>query len=266
MPNRTFLKLLLFPLILLTFSGHSQQEVDSLKWNDWNFRISPYIWLVGLEGEIYRPPFPVNTPEPPPPRFDIDVKFRDIRNSIKFISMLAGQYRGNSWVAQFNSSALIIESEAITPLELLLQDNVLRFTYFGGDVFGGYRILKRPKIEIDVLAGFKYIYLELEAVSTLGGRREVEGRTNQNWIDPSFGANIRYTPSRKVHFVGYLDFGIPYLDVDRSAQFFGLVQYHFTKTFYTSLGYRQYYIEIPKDEAIFNGSLKGFILHIGFQF
>ena len=77
---------------------------------------------------------------------------------------------------------------------------------------------------------------------------------------------ILKTTDRKVHFVGYLDFGIPYLDVDRSAQFFGLVQYHFTKTFYISLGYRQYYIEIPKDEAIFNGSLKGFILHIGFQF
>lgn len=266
MHHKQFLPLLLLPFLLLSFSARSQQELDSLNWNDWNFRISPYIWLVGFNGELYQPPGPSNLPEPPPPKYDIDVKFKDIRNSIKFISMLGAQYRGKSWVAQFNSSALIIESEAITPLELLLQDNVLRLTYFGGDFFGGYRILKKPKIEIDLLGGFKYFYFELEAVSTLGGQREVEGRRNQNWIDPSFGANIRYAPSRKIHLLGYLDFGIPLLDVDRSGQFFGLAQYHFTKTFYSSIGYRQYLVEIPEEEAIFSGSLSGFILHIGFQF
>ena len=111
--------------------GQSHMETDSIPWNDWKFRVSPYIWAIGFKGEITRPEKVevAPLPEPPPPTYEIDVGFRDIRNSIKFIMMLGGQYRGKHWVAQFNSSALILESTAITPLDLLLQDNLDRLNY-----------------------------------------------------------------------------------------------------------------------------------------
>ena len=256
-------------LLLLSVSsafGQSQMETDSIQWNNWSFRLSPYIWAIGFEGELYRPPQPGNFPEPTPPKYEIDVGFRDIRNSIKFIMMLGGQYRGERWVAQFNSSALIIESEAITPLDLLLQDNVVRLTYFGGDLEAGYRVLKNPKFEIDALLGLKFIYFGVDLASAVGGDVDVEGARDKGWIDPVLGANFRYNPIRKFSLVGYADLGIPVFGTDRSFQFIGMAQYHFTKTFYTSIGYRHYDIQIPEDEAIFNGSLKGFILHLGFQF
>jgi hypothetical protein len=180
--------------------------------------------------------------------------------------MLGGQYRGEDWVAQFNSSTLIIESEAITPLDLLFQDNVVRLTYFGGDIEAGYRILKNPKFEIDALVGLKFFYFGVDLASTLGGVIDVDGARGKGWIDPVLGVNFRYNPSRRIGFVGYADLGIPVLGTDKSSQFIGVAQYHFTKTFYTSIGYRHYTIEVPENEAIFNGSLKGFILHLGFQF
>ena len=266
MPNKRLLRFFFPVIFLVSLYGHSQQELDSLKWNDWNFRISPYIWLVGFKGEIYRPPYPVTAPEPSPPKYDIDIGFRDIRNSIKFIMMLGGQYRGEQWVAQFNSSALIIENEAITPLELLLQDNVVELTYIGGDFEVGYRVLKNPKFELDALLGLKFIYFGVDVTSNIGGKREVQGARDVGWIDPVLGANFRYNPTRKIGFIGYADFGIPVFGTDRSFQFIGAAQYHFTKTFYTSIGYRHYDIKIPEEDAIFNGSIRGFILHLGFQF
>jgi hypothetical protein len=68
------------------------------------------------------------------------VGFKDIKNSIKIAAMLAGKYRSGRFVIQFNFASLILESEAITPFELLVQDLVLNFSIFTGDLSAGYRI------------------------------------------------------------------------------------------------------------------------------
>ena len=235
-------------------------------WDDWKFRISPYFWFIGLKGEIVRPPTPANPILPPPPKYDVDVGFKDIRNSIKFALMLAGQYRGNRVVAQFNFSSLILESEAITPGELVLQGNIVKLTYFGGDLEVGYRVLKKPKFELDALAGLKFFYFGIDLTTTIAGRLEVEGARDKGWIDPILGVNLRYRPHKKVSLIGYGDVHIPGIGSDFSSQFITVAQYHFTPTFYTSLGYRAYFLKIPEDEAIFNGQLRGWIARIGFQF
>lgn len=244
----------------------SQKAKDTVLWNDWNFRVSPYFWFIGLEGEIVRPPSPSNTIEPPPPKYNVDADFKDIRNSIKFALMMAGQYRGDHLVAQFNFSSLILESEAITPRELLLQDNIINLTYFGGDLEAGFRLLKYPKLELDALVGLKFIYFGVDLSSSVAGRVEVEGARNKEWVDPTLAVNIRYYPYRKVSFLGYGDIGIPRVGSDFSSQFFAMSQYHFTKTFFVSIGYRYYYLKVPDDEAIFNGQLLGWIARLSFQF
>jgi hypothetical protein len=253
-------------MLCCTPSLRGQEARDTILWNDWNFRVSPYFWFVGLKGDIYRPPVPGNPIEPPPPKYGVDVGFKDIRNSIKFALMLAGQYRGERIVAQFNFSSLILESEAITPLELLLQDNIINLSYFGGDLEAGYRVVRNPKFEVDALAGLKFIYFGIDLSTDIAGSVEVEGARQKGWIDPTVAVNLRYYPFRKVSFIGYGDIGIPGVGSDFSSQFFTMVQYHFTKTFFTSLGYRSYFIKIPEDEAIFSGQLQGWIARLGFQF
>ena len=263
-----FAKGILTALLLLCCipSLRSQEARDTVLWNDWNFRVSPYFWFVGLKGEIIRPPAPDNPVEPPPPKFGIDVGFKDIRNSIKFALMLAGTYRGDRIVAQFNFSSLILESEAFTPLELLLQDNILELTYFGGDLEAGYRVVRNPKFEVDALAGVKFFYFGVDLATNITGNVPIEGARSKGWVDPTIAVNIRYYPIRKVSFLGYGDIGIPGIGSDFSSQFFTMVQYHFTKTFFTSVGYRSYFLNIPEDEAIFNGQLQGWIARLSFQF
>lgn len=259
------LALLLF-LLCSILSIRSQETKDSILWNDWNFRVSPYFWFIGLEGDIYRPPTIVNPIEPAPPKYGVDVGFKDIQNSIKFALMLAGQYRGERLVAQFNFSSIILESEAITPLELLLQDNIVRLTYFGGDLEAGYRFIRNPKFELDGLAGLKFFYFGIDLSTNVTGNVEVVGARDKGWVDPILGVNLRYYPHRKISFLGYGDAGIPGIGSDFSGQFIAVTQYHFTPAFYASAGYRSYYIKIPEKEAIFSGTLKGWIVRVGFQF
>ena len=265
-------KKIIFYILIFSFlwSGtpsfaQEKQKTDST-WNNWNFRISPFFWFIGFEGTIYKPPEPTLTPIPPPPKYEIDVSFKDIRHSIKFALMLAGQYRNEHIVAQFNFSSLILESEAITPGELLLQDNIINLTYFSGDVGVGYRVIKNPKFEFDALLGLKFIYFKIGLKTNLAGNVPVEGEREKLWVDPVVGLNVKYIPHRKIEFAGYADIGPAFPDNIYDYQVMAGASYLFTKTFLITLGYRVYHIEFPKDEAIFDGTIKGWIMRIGFQF
>jgi hypothetical protein len=136
-------------------------------WSQWNLRIAPYFWLIGLKGQVTVAPKPAQLPLiPPPPEqlpdgeyiYDIDLSFKDISNSLKFALMLAGQYKFERIVTQFNVSSLILESTAKGPFDFILQGNTLHFTYVGGDLGAGYRVVRNNKLEFDVLLGLKFVY------------------------------------------------------------------------------------------------------------
>lgn len=267
-----FHKIIVFYILIFFFllSGmpsfaQNKQQLDSA-WNNWNYRISPYFWYIGLKGTIYRPPEPSLLPIPPEPEYEIDVSFQDIQHSIKFALMLAGQYRNKHIVTQFNFSSLVLESEAITPWELLFQDNVLNLTYLAGDFGIGYRIIKTPKLGFDALLGFKFMYFDIGLKTKLAGVVPVEGERSSYWVDPVLAINLKYRPHRKIEFNSYADFGPPFPDNINSYQVILGTSYIITKTFLISLGYRSYHLDVPKDEAIFNGDVKGWLMRIGFQF
>jgi len=243
--------------------AQSKQELDSL-WNDWNFRINPYFWFMGLEGEIVRPPQITNPIEVP--SYEIDVSFKDIHNSIKFGIMLSGQYKTEKLVAQFNFSTLIMESDAITPLELILQNNTIKLNYYSGDLGFGYRIIRNGKIELDALGVLKFISFNIGLSTELRGQVQIEGERGHAWMDPSIGVNFKYRPYKRIEFSFYGDFGSTLLNTDVSYQTMMGLNYLFSPKFLATLGYRYYYLDVPEKDAIFNGSVKGMVVRLGFQF
>jgi len=254
--------LLLFAVI--SAQGKNKHPEDST-WNNWHFRVSPYFWLIGINGEIYQPPKPALAPEVEP-TYEIDVGFKDIKNSIKFAAMLAGKYRSKVFVTQFNFATLILESEAITPLDLLLQDIVVKLSYFSGDLSAGYRIIRKDKFELDALVGLKFIYFKIGGRSRIFGKIPLEGERDVLWLDPVIGTNIIYRPLKRVELGAYADFGGGLYGSNISFQVIGGATYKITRTFHMSLGYRLWGVEHEFDDAIFNGHVKGWLIRFGFQF
>lgn len=259
-----FLFLFVFLLIVSDSQAKKIQEKDTT-WTKWNFRISPYFWFIGFEGTLHRPPIPSNYPEPKP-SYDIDVGFKDIKNSIKFALMLAGQYKNKTMVTQFNFSSLILEGEAITPLELVLQDIHYRLDFYAGDLSIGYRLIRHPKIEFDVLGGLKFIYFRVGGRTSVLGKWEFDLDRNLTWIDPVIGMNFRYRPHKRIELSSYADIGGRLFGSDLSYQFMGSLNVFVTKTFFITGGYRLWGIDHPFEEAVFTGHLKGWIFRLGFQF
>jgi hypothetical protein len=259
-------------LVLLALPGgafaqeeRAGEKVQDSDWQDWSVRISPNFWFIGFQGDIVRPPVPTPLPEPPP-KYEIDVGFQDIRSSIKFALMLAGRYERERIVSQFNFSSLVLEGEAITPLELILQNSVINLTYVGGDVSAGYRIIRKPELDLDALVGAKYVYFGIGLKTELGGSVPIQDERSQLWIDPLVGASLTYRPHRRLELLGYADIDPRIPDDVRSYQALTEASYLFTKSFLVTLGYRTYHLSVPNEDAIFVGDVRGWLMKVSFRF
>jgi len=228
--------------------------------------------LLGIKGEIERPPPFVQLPDLPPvpvqpiERYGIDIGFKEFRNSLKFAFMLSGQFKKEWFVTQFNVSSFIIESEAITPLDYIFQNNFINLAYVGGELGAGYRVVKSEKLEFDVLLGLKFVYSRIGITTDLLGKHPLQGAYGKFWTDPVIAANFVYRPIPRIELVFYGDIGSTLLNKDLTYQFHGNLNFIVAKHFYLSIGYRNYYVKHPKDIAIFSGTFSGMITHFGFQF
>jgi len=267
-----WLRYILFFLIFTSIidNASAQQANDSIKDfginNKWQFRISPFFWYLGLNGEIVKPPIPSNVPEyEPPPSYDIDVSFKDISSSIKFFLMLSTKYKSENFMFSAGLTSLVLEGTAITPLELISKGINYNFTYITSEISGGYRIIKNEKVNLVGLIGVRMLYTKIEGSSNIL-ERVFSGNRSVFWYDPIMGVEFKYMPIKKLEFSVYGDFG-PLKNIS-SYQTLVEGSYFFTRVFSMSLGYRNYYInsEEEEKETIYTGKVYGPYLNIRFQF
>ena len=256
-------------------SDSADYAVKDSTWNQWNFRFSPYVWLLGIKGQIAIAPNPVQLPEIPPPVeqlpsgysiYDIDLSFQDVRHSLKFILMLSGQYRGDHFVTQVNVSSIVLESDALAPFDYLLQNNTLRIAYAGGDLGVGYRIIRNEKFEFDVLLGLKFVYTKVGLDTEIVGQAPISVSMDRFWTDPVIATNFAYRPHKRIELMAYGDIGSTLLNENFTYQFTFNAHFNITRLLYISAGYRKYYVDFSAREAFFSGSLQGMLVKIGFQF
>jgi hypothetical protein len=259
----------LFLIILTSVSlnGFSQDSVAVTKseFDDWKFRLGPYFWFINIKGSLERPPVPSTLPEPQL-TFDVDLSFREINNLLKFAFLLNGVYQGNKWVASLNTTSFILEGDALTPKNVLLQDVNYRLSTVMSEALAGYRVLKKPKFNINVLAGAKLIYFNIQGESKIGGFIPISGNRDILWIEPIIAANFVYKPFKRWEIMTYVDYGPIRDQKELTAQGLISINYLVNKWLYISPGYRYWYFRTEQTENIFNGQFYGAYIKLGFQF
>lgn len=278
LPGIAALVVLLLTVIFSPVRAQTDSVVVSNKdstWHDWNLRIAPYVWLLGIKGQIAIDPDPVQLPELPiPPEqlpsgysvYEIDLSFQEIVNSLKFALMLSGQYHFNRIVTQFNVSSLVLESDGITKWDYIFQNNTVRLAYAGGDLGIGYRVVPREKFKMDLLLGLKFVYFKVGLTTDLIGQKPVSAELSNFWGEPVLGMNISYRPLRWLELLGYGDVGPTLYNNKWTYQYVTSANFLITKHFYMTAGYRNYYVEGPIQEMSFTGTLSGMLIKFGFQF
>lgn len=254
-------------LISNSFAQNTNDSIVSLNLNNnWEFRVSPYFWYLGLKGEIIKPPQPSNIPEfEPSPSLDFDLKFKDINSSIKFFMMLSSKYRIKNFVVSAGITSIILDGKAVTPFELISKGVNYKFNYLTSEISAGYRIIKKQKINLDGSLGVRILYTKIEGSTNILGS-SFEGNRSVYWYDPIVGLHFKYFPINRLELSLYSDFG-PLKEIS-SYQILAQGSYFFSKLFNMSLGYRNYFInsENDKKNTIYKGRVYGPYLRFGFQF
>ncbi|SFT80813.1 hypothetical protein [Sedimentitalea nanhaiensis] len=78
--------------LILTLAGPLRAQ--SLP--DWEFRLTPYLWMAGLQGQVG------TVPGLPP--VDVDLSFSDILDDLEFGSMVMGSARNGPWVIYLDTT------------------------------------------------------------------------------------------------------------------------------------------------------------------
>lgn len=268
--------------LVLAWSAPASGQADTVntaasdsEWYDWNVRLSPFFWLIGIKGQVAITPDPVQLPEIPPPIeqlpsgvsiYDIDLSFKDISNSLKFALLLSGQFHVKGFVSRFNISSIVLESNAETPFDYFFQNNTVRLAYAGGDLGAGYRLVKSKKVEFDVMAGLKFIYTKVGLQTSVVGELPIEANVSRFWTDPVIATIVSYRPHKRIELMAYGDLGYTLFNDNLTYQFSTDAKFFASKLLFISVGYRKYYFDFTAKEAFFAGSMQGMLIKLGFQF
>lgn len=273
-------KLLLTSLILFSFLWLQGQEtqIDSnrvykrilreQRFTNWNFRLSPYGWLISISGRVETPdlpPMPVQLPEPPPPYFDFDLSFQEIRPALKFVMVLTGEYRVNRFVMGFTWNSLIIDGQAITPGDVVFKDNRFNLDFHGGDILAGYRLWINQYFNLDLTGGVRLFYIGGGVSTKLLGKTPLAYQVSDFYLDPIIGFRFKYIPHYRVEMVAWGDVGPFRTGSDLSFQLTGLLNILITKHFFIAPGYRIEGLRF-KEGPYTDFNLFGLYFRIGVQF
>jgi hypothetical protein len=265
------LVIFLFLICLFTIRVYPQEaeETETEKdWESWHFNASPYFWFVGLNGTLIvpeAPPVPGTFPEEEVREIEIDIGFKDVKNSIKYAMMFSGQYRNERISVVMNYTHLILQGEAITPYELVIQGTEYRFRHVSGDLSFQYRLIKTKKWNIDAGFGVKFLSDKAEALVNFPVDTSIDLNRSVSWVDPVISTVIKYIPHPKVEIAAYVDFGSGLIG-DRSYQTIAGITYRFTPLFHMTAGYRVWGVKKDLDTSVFKGNLNGWITRVGFRF
>lgn len=108
-----------------------------------------------------------------------------------------------------------------------------------------YRVTSDPSFSFDVGAGFRAFDLGVDVELSEGSRPGVSQSVGDSWVDPLLAARLSVPLSEEWSLNGFVDWGGT--GGDETWQVYGSVQYAFSDSWSTQLGYR--HMDISKEIA-----------------
>lgn len=227
----------------------------------WRFRLSPYVWFAGLEGNV--------ATVPPLPTAPIDISPRDALDDTQASLMVildAKKGRHGAFVDLLYTDVESDDELVPQPINLTLRSRtkstIVTLAY-------EYELYNQDGVVIDLLAGGRYWYVDSK-LSFRGGLGLLAGRSisnDESWVDPVLGVKARAPLGDSRFFVaggaGIGGFGVG------SDHFYELslnVGYQWTDAIGTALGYRMFDVDYEDGGFVYDVRQKGWQLGLTWAF
>lgn len=219
----------------------------------WDFRLSPYGWLTGLDG----------TTTIGPESIAVDSSFSDIFEVLDMAAALEFEARHGAWGFLVDGFYAKLSASGSGPLG---QPAEVEFQQFIGDFNLLYRVQDGPSGFLDLYAGARFNSLSVDLTRYPLFGPAVTRSADVDWLDPLVGlrGQLNLNPQWFLALKG--DVG----GFDVSSQLTWMAQatlgYQFTETFSTELGYRYLDTDYQADIFGYDVAQSGLLVAFNWRF
>jgi hypothetical protein len=237
-------------LLLLLFISSTALAAE-----DWSFKLSPYIWFAGLEGDMG---------SISPNTVPVDVSASDAVKDTKvsFMIIVEAKKERHGIFADLLYTDVRSEDELIPAINLTLSSKtktaILTLAY-------QYAILEKEKIKADLFVGVRgwSVYSALHLGRGLG---LLAVKNIETWVDPVLGAKARVPFAGKFYASGSAGIGGFGIGADFFYEASLNIGYQWSKILGTTIGYRIFGVDYENGGYIYDVVQQGAQLGLTWSF
>lgn len=236
--------------ILLLLFATSAVAQDS---NSWDWKITPYLWTVGISGDLRAGPI----------HQDIDVSFSDILDDFDIGGSIFAEFGKENHSVHFDYTYLRLKPD---PTELPFPPDSTLSTKMTNNIFEtGYNYRYDGPTGGAVVLGVRYMDIEMRMSPDFGGPGIADPdpvKVGPNWWDAFIGLRTRNDISENWDFSFYGTIGQGGSDLPWTVQ--GVFGRRFSNDNKLALGFRVWGIDYSKDEGLLDSRTKIDVTFYGF--
>ncbi len=226
-------------------------RADSRAGSDWQFQLTPYVWMTGLKGDVGR--LPSGTP------IGVDLSFRDVLGDVDIAGMLYGSARRGDWA--FFLDATFANLSSTETLGGVLFDSAAvesQSTTFAFAV--GRTIARSERGSTTAYVGARAWWLdntiELRGTGSGTSRQTV----SESWVDPLIGVTGQFQANDRWSMTGALEVGGFGVGADSEWSALLVATYSVSDRFALSFGWRHLEVDYDSADTLFDARQSGPLL------
>lgn len=222
--------------------------------NTWEYSISPYLWLSGIDGTSG-----IHGQE-----VDVDIPLDDAIDMLDFAGYLAFKAQKGKWGYYADFQYLKLSGSQATPIGFLADKLTVDLEQFTSEAGVKYSLYQTDKTLIQIMAGAQYTYFSVDAKAK--GRISASIGDSEDWIDPTIGLTLihKFNEKWNLHLTGQVGgFGVA---SDSTWMAMGGVGYTINDCWRAILGYRHQYIDYEKGDFLYDINVGGPMLGVVYEF
>ena len=244
--------------VILTSLLATVMPVQASHPDGWSYQLTAYVWAAGIEADLVGPGGR---------KINAEVSFSDLLDNLDFSGMLHLKAQHDRWgyIADVIALRLGIDGEASGPL--------FSGTEFDGDaaiatVAGTHRLVEQEDLTVDILAGVRAFYIDLDVDISAGLLPGLSLGTSETFVDPIVGASGRIDLSENLFLSLYGDIGGFGVDSDITWQASAGLGYEINDKFASQLGYRHlaWEFDVPSRQTLQEIELSGPFIGLSYKF
>ncbi len=236
------------------------EQMHVIEDKGWEFRLSPYGWFAGFEGDVASipglPAMPIDIPASnalEDTESSLMLMFEAKKNGMGFfLDVFYSDLQSKETLAEVNDRELVLNSTTKTTM--------VSATYL-------HEIYNQNESVIDVLAGARYWNIDSSLSLTGGAGIIPPGNHEESWVDPVIGVKGRSTiGATKMYVAGGAAVGGFGIGSDLFYDFNVNLGYQWSDSIGTTVGYRLYDLDYENDGFIYDVKQEGWVIGLNWGF